>query len=1595
MTTTPVAARTRLDLDQVDAVVGDGQGVGISELTLERDELEVGQHVEQLAVGGRDRDQARVSPPRPSLLTMIAPRLSSIAPRTALFPSVRPSPTRSGLGHRRPRSGASLRQIDRAFWMVNVHRTRCYPQEGQARALRLKQGGYCVALILDCSASTSLRFVLFPPERSAMRLLRAPLAVLAATLVCLALLVTSPTRSEAAPVAASVGPADCTVLQSAPQPTTETQATIPTTGAFFPDTNGLGGDLAVFGADWSDKAAGNRRWMAVDMAPISAPQSGSPRFSVPLRTSDWGKPDGSPIPYRFDDDDEYVHVTGWPATGDRSDSYLLATPNLRRPSPYFEPNTTAEQKASTEATDPPIRKQPPWLIAQDVAPDGTTALTVVDEDQGDALPWSVFLASTGSPVRVPIDGVSGAPIAAGNRYFIMGTAPSGSSRLLQVDPATAAVSDVPNTLPTGRWFLTDATPDAHYLVVAVGTGRDRQWFRVDPTTGATIGLSLDNSGTLLTLQSRGRISDDGRYFAFSPAGFQRSWFLRDVVAGTTTSVPSGIKSPNTDPVPLVSTDGRYFSWSDPTQANATMFWDRTNGTAFTAPGEFGYQNFQITAWAGKYWAVVFRGSHGPRAIELTQFSDPRSCGAAPAKPRISILGDSYIAGEGVGTYLPGTDVGGNKCHRSIESWAYQVALQVTDPSSISFVACSGAVADNLDDPTKVQYNEPASQLDQMNDPDVVLLSLGGNDALFRDVIISCMLGDCLSTGWANTIFGTDVQSAFESLPRLAAIRAKIVLDEIKAKAPRATIIMMGYPSAVIDQTECPASDAGQWASAIAERSGVPESIITSSLLVTGGGKLSSTEQKWANEKFLTDLNFELKRAATEAGVWFVDPQNWFASHGICSPTSPYAHGIALGDDILSFLGNESFHPTLAGYREMTTRASSLIVGSGLINQPNPVPIATGLTVSVPKDTLTVTNSALGTNIWASPGAKVAVNQTADGPVFTTQFSVPVAVGTAVPSSPGGAAETHLTVPVGTPAGFHTMTVRDSQGRLLWMQPVLVNVPDQCRAATGQPDVDDDGVGDWCDPMPDDGPLSDPDHDGLRNLEDNCPVTSNPDQAPGSGSYGVACDPLRVNVAEVRLPASPVPSEPDGDDDGVSLEVDNCPLVANPDQRDTDNDRIGDMCEGDTIAPTVLGTPAQAPNGNGWLNTPTSINWIATDAEPSAGFVGPAPTSTAVDEQGTVAYQSADACDAVGNCGRGTLSLSLDSTPPSVRLVAPTDGTTIPLAQYSPPTCSSTDALSGLDGACTVTLVGPTPVPVGVRYTATATSSDKAGNVANATSTFTVITDQMPPSIQPSFDRPANAAGWWNAPLTVTFACTDDSAVAECPGPATVATDGANQSVTVTARDIAGNQGTLTVSGINIDTIRPTLTVSGGPQAGGQYPFGAVPPEPACLAQDTGSGPNGCTISGYSTVLGPHTVTFTASDVAGNTTTQTAPYSVGTDQFAGFQAPLPKTKPASSNSTIPVKFALLDYLGKTPVTTATARVIITASAADQSSPLGTATCTYSVVNNAYQCNLKIPVGVAGNGTYYYLTVQEQVGGAWVTIPNAKAVTHPNIQPIVFK
>jgi hypothetical protein len=188
-----------------------------------------------------------------------------------------------------------------------------------------------------------------------------------------------------------------------------------------------------------------------------------------------------------------------------------------------------------------------------------------------------------------------------------------------------------------------------------------------------------------------------------------------------------------------------------------------------------------------------------------------------------------------------------------------------------------------------------------------------------------------------------------------------------------------------------------------------------------------------------------------------------------------------------------------------------------------------------------------------------------------------------------------------------------------------------------------------------------------------------------------------------------------------------------------------------------------------------------------------------------------------------------------------------------------------------------------------TASDAAGNSSTAGASYDV--DQTAPSISGALSPTAAGTGWWNASTgapTVTWTCGDATSGLDSCSPPSLFGEGAGQSATGTAVDLAGNVATAVVSGVNVDLTAPSAVafVGGGLVDGGSYGYLVVPAGPTgCTATDPGSGFGSCLVTGYSTAVGVHVLTATATDIAGNTATGTLTYSVASWTLLGFNKPI--------------------------------------------------------------------------------------------------------------
>jgi lysophospholipase L1-like esterase len=225
--------------------------------------------------------------------------------------------------------------------------------------------------------------------------------------------------------------------------------------------------------------------------------------------------------------------------------------------------------------------------------------------------------------------------------------------------------------------------------------------------------------------------------------------------------------------------------------------------------------------------------------------------AAEAVDKYVALGDSYASGLGAGDY---GDSG--NCKRSANA-APVLWANSHGPAAFDFVACSGAVTADV-------LNGQISAVTA--DTDLVTIAIGGNDAGFADVMTDCNLGSddsCVSRNQEAQAF------AQSELPG----RLDSVYAAIRAAAPDAQVVVLGYPHIYQLEGECSVG-------------------------------LSETKRAAINQSsdVLADVT---SAAASSAGFDFVDGRAAFAGHEICASGDAWLHSV-------TFPIAESYHPTAAG-----------------------------------------------------------------------------------------------------------------------------------------------------------------------------------------------------------------------------------------------------------------------------------------------------------------------------------------------------------------------------------------------------------------------------------------------------------------------------------------------------------------------------------------------------------------------------------------------------------------------------------------------------------------------------------------------------------
>jgi lysophospholipase L1-like esterase len=219
------------------------------------------------------------------------------------------------------------------------------------------------------------------------------------------------------------------------------------------------------------------------------------------------------------------------------------------------------------------------------------------------------------------------------------------------------------------------------------------------------------------------------------------------------------------------------------------------------------------------------------------------------------LGDSYSSGTGTRTYIND----GTSCQRSV--YAYPSLDASALGLSLNFRACSGAT---VADVTNTQLSALSSTTAYAT------ISVGGNDAGFASVLTTCA-----QPSWASNCNGA-IDTAQSTINNTLPGRLATLYSSIRAKAPNARVIVVGYPR-IFNGEDC---NAFTW--------------------------FSPTEESLLNAT-ADLLNTRTATAASNAGFTFVNPTSKFVGHAVCDDVE-WLNG-------LSSPVSESYHPNVAGHRD--------------------------------------------------------------------------------------------------------------------------------------------------------------------------------------------------------------------------------------------------------------------------------------------------------------------------------------------------------------------------------------------------------------------------------------------------------------------------------------------------------------------------------------------------------------------------------------------------------------------------------------------------------------------------------------------------------
>ncbi len=436
--------------------------------------------------------------------------------------------------------------------------------------------------------------------------------------------------------------------------------------------------------------------------------------------------------------------------------------------------------------------------------------------------------------------------------------------------------------------------------------------------------------------------------------------------------------------------------------------ERTWTISPAAAGQGGIAAYRVTAWGNNAPAASVEGKIQVSGDELgLGQAGPLLTAVDQIDGRIAILGDSYSSGEGARDYLTASTIPPNTCHQSMRTYA----APLYGDDRVRLIACSGATMSAIDGP-QMDRGVTRSQIDQLRDgpaPEVVLMTIGGNDIHFADLVEGCVMPtNCVPDGEALKKHNETITAQRDRLSRTyqAVWRAANSVDMLEERSGRpAPILVLGYPRVLPDARTGSCSG------------------------------FNAAEIQFGNDT--VDLLDETIRLATDdaktagADVRYVDyvQMSIPAGNSACS-ADPYINSVdllggleALAADTLtgSQEKQQLMHPNSKGYRAITNALVAWSVNAPGTTAPVEPPEAPP-TIAASDPTVAIELSGSGgTNVdtvHSGDGVDVTVRGLKPGSVVTvTVRSSPQAVAS-LRADQDGVAHTVVYVPLDVPVGQH-------------------------------------------------------------------------------------------------------------------------------------------------------------------------------------------------------------------------------------------------------------------------------------------------------------------------------------------------------------------------------------------------------------------------------------------------------------------------------------------------------------------------------------------------------------------------------------------------